>query len=448
MKRVIFSLIAAMLFAANVSAAVIITGTSFENEYPSGDGRYYHDVNDADHDMDNWAGVIVDSTQDSVDACDLGFDAYFYDVNDPAYIQTTAEYDYLGVTDYTPIYQESMADGNQAYQLQDADGKIQLTFDTVNVTGMDNVWVLLDLFVKATSWETAGEGTGFDAIDIKLQTDAGNVQIVDPNVDPDFSGLEGKWTTLTGVVPAGATQAALVASLTCNAASEAIWIDHVRFIVGATDGPNESTSWEDFILTTDLRGILDEYPTQGIDQSISNSEANTGSKSLKVGHEDVSGTPQAYLAWINDLQIGDVVTARFYAKNGVTDGNNIRIWGHWTDNNDMENYEGSAGGNAKYSGNDWTELIHSWTVTDANATGLAVEARVYLDNGDFGYVDDLTVWAPAHANITLPEASGYYCETRPEYDFNKDCKTDLTDFAMFALDWMSCTRYPSTECEE
>ena len=31
----------------------------------------------------------------------------------------------------------------------------------------------------------------------------------------------------------------------------------------------------------------------------------------------------------------------------------------------------------------------------------------------------------------------------PEYDFNGDCRTDLTDFAIFATDWLSCNVVPT-----
>lgn len=438
MKRTIILAVLVATVVAGHTIANIIAGTSFENELPN-TGKYTLTTS-ATQDMLNDTTSTVDSTISSTNAGDLGFDAYYYDTLGD---QGFTDGDYFGVADYYPG--TPYPDGIQGYQMTDPDGKVVLTFDTVDVSAYSVVRVRADVFV-GTNWEEN------DIISLIVETDDVNVVMIDMEGDDiDYSGLTGKWNTLWANIPTAATEATLVASLQSNSTDETLFFDTIQFIEGNLTDPNVSLSWEmaeGFFLADEKRGILDEYPEQSVAQGISQTEAYTGTQSLKIGHEDVSGTPQGYVAWINDLQVGDVVTAEFWAKSETSDSNGIRIWGHYTKNDDMDDYEGSAGGNNTYSGATWTKLRWSWLITDANATGLVVEARIYDDYPDVGYIDDITVWAPAHATITLPSATGYYCETNPEHDYNSDCKVDFRDFAEFALGWMNCNRYPSTACQE
>lgn len=133
-----------------------------------------------------------------------------------------------------------------------------------------------------------------------------------------------------------------------------------------------------------------------------------GDYSLCLTDQAASGTPQAYVAWINGLQDGDEVTAGFWCYD-VTPGDapSGRIWGHYTnDANDIQSYAASAGGNSEYgSGEGWDHLMQTWTF-DSNGgerSGLVIEARTYSNAGDIIWIDDLSVTAPAHATITLPE---------------------------------------------
>ncbi len=138
---------------------------------------------------------------------------------------------------------------------------------------------------------------------------------------------------------------------------------------------------------------------------ISTDEVHAGSHSLYIEENASSGTSQAYVAWIQGLQDGDEVTASFW-RYDVTPGASpsIRIWGHWNDDpNDVDGYDGSAGGNTDYGpGTGWDETSHTWTVEEGH-TGLVVEARIYTAPGDAGYIDDLTVTAPAGCTIITPD---------------------------------------------
>lgn len=129
---------------------------------------------------------------------------------------------------------------------------------------------------------------------------------------------------------------------------------------------------------------------------------NSGSGALLIEDVDssTSGTPQGYVAWIQNLVDGDSVTAGFWAyDDSFGTSPSVRIWGHYTDdNNDVDSYAGSASGNSTYSGSAavWEELTHNW-VFDSNGgsrNGLMVEVRFYDGSSaptGAAVIDDLRV---------------------------------------------------------
>ena len=121
-----------------------------------------------------------------------------------------------------------------------------------------------------------------------------------------------------------------------------------------------------------------------------------GSNVLEINEDPISGTPQAFVAWITGLTDGDVITGSFWGLgDGVTDSK-ARIWGHYTTaGGDIDAYDGSAGGDSSYSGADWTFLDHEWTFNGdgGNHDGLVIEARLYSYSGGSGsaWIDDIDV---------------------------------------------------------
>ena len=94
----------------------------------------------------------------------------------------------------------------------------------------------------------------------------------------------------------------------------------------------------------------------------------------------LSGTPNATAAWITGLSEGDTVTVSMWFR-GTEDGTGTskgRLWGHYTANDDIDAYDGSASGASGYAGADFTWELqeHTWTI-GADKTALAVEARIY-----------------------------------------------------------------------
>jgi hypothetical protein len=169
----------------------------------------------------------------------------------------------------------------------------------------------------------------------------------------------------------------------------------------------DSFGWEDGTSTA-----LGFFDSGNLTMENSGEQANGGTRSLKMTENPSSGTPQAYIWWVNGLVDGDQVTASFWVYD-TTVGTNPsgRIWGHYTsDPMDINSYSGSAGGNDTYSdGSGWSQLSWTWTfASDGDDTGLVVEARIYSGaDGDFIYIDDaeISVTAAGPVTITAPDGT-------------------------------------------
>jgi hypothetical protein len=135
---------------------------------------------------------------------------------------------------------------------------------------------------------------------------------------------------------------------------------------------------------------------------------NSGDRYLHVAEAPHTSTPQAYLAYIENLSEGDVVTASFFGYDITPDASpSLRIWAHYADNGDVTSYAGSAGGNEEYTdGTGWDDVAWSWEIP-ADKEALVIEARVYSTPStdetmrtDY-FIDDVMVTAPDTATITF-----------------------------------------------
>ena len=169
---------------------------------------------------------------------------------------------------------------------------------------------------------------------------------------------------------------------------------------GAVAQQTASYGWED--------GVGTVFGTYGNVGGVANvTDVVYAGNNALYGYEDpVADTPQLYVAWIYGIQVGDEITADFWAYDDTPSASpSARIWGHYTDA-DYTSYTGSAGGNSAYSdGTGWSNLSHTWTFTslDEDDLGLMVEVRMYsaADAVDY-WVDDVTVTAPEHCTIWFP----------------------------------------------
>ena len=143
----------------------------------------------------------------------------------------------------------------------------------------------------------------------------------------------------------------------------------------------------------------------------------TGSGMLEVMEDPHASTPQAFIAYIENLAEGDLVTASFYGWDSTPSASpSMRIWGHYADNGDVTSYTGSAGGNSTYTdgvlNGNWSQVEYTWTV-GAGYEALVIEARLYstpstgAQNSTY-WIDDLSVTAPDSSTITVvPEPTTF-----------------------------------------
>ena len=137
-----------------------------------------------------------------------------------------------------------------------------------------------------------------------------------------------------------------------------------------------------------------------------------GSRMLEIMEDPHDGTPQAYVAYIENLSEGDQVTVGFYGWDSTPDTSPaMRIWGHYALNGDVNSYDGSASGNGTYTTGPetgaWSYVDYTWTV-EAGKEALVIEARLYstpstsTTNSTTYWIDDLSVTAPDGATVTVP----------------------------------------------
>ena len=171
MKTVILTGLIAT-FAAGTASADLLYATSFEDVNDLG-GKYY-DTGDAatDHWLSNNAGEAAVNG--------LGFDAW-YGAFDPAGVGLT-DGDYVGVTDYASGAGGAFYDGNQAYQMSDIDGNMELHFNGYEGSAS---MVSLAIYIANTGYEAADNfsihwgadpinGTLYSLVDTELEDAAGS----------------------------------------------------------------------------------------------------------------------------------------------------------------------------------------------------------------------------------------------------------------------------------
>ena len=137
-----------------------------------------------------------------------------------------------------------------------------------------------------------------------------------------------------------------------------------------------------------------------------------GSAMLQMTESPHSGTPQGFIAFVENLADGDVVTASFWGWDQTPGASpSLRIWAHYALSGDVTGYEGSAGGNDSYTdGTGWSQLAWTWTFDSDGDTrdALVIEARLYstpstADPASTDYwIDDLQVVAPDTATVSFP----------------------------------------------
>lgn len=181
-----------------------------------------------------------------------------------------------------------------------------------------------------------------------------------------------------------------------------------------------SYSWED-------GGTIFGYYNSGsgeITATNSTAQAYSGGSSLELVEDPTGGTPQIWVGFITGLTDGDTVSANFWVYDDG--GSKVRIWGGYNGNGDIDQYEGSAGGNNSYSSDGgWSQLSHEWTFDSdgGERDSLMIQVRMYSDSSSTPiYIDDLGIttssdtavinFAPAPGALALLGLAGIVSRRR------------------------------------
>ena len=217
-------------------SASVLEFTSFEEP---GTGDRYTDPNTSSHALANITG-LADVVYDGAGS-ELGFSAFFTSTGSA---DGLSDGDFVGVTSFTGDV-GSYTDGTQGYQLNDIDGILTVTLDTVDLSGQSTVTLCADMFVNPTGWETA------DRIRLWVNNGSNDIDLINTNGsdidDLTIDGLpiEDSWHTLS-VNLDGAANATFNFELESNAAAESLYIDNVRFTSGGSTATGEVTQVEFF----------------------------------------------------------------------------------------------------------------------------------------------------------------------------------------------------------
>jgi hypothetical protein len=216
--------------AAGAQAGVVFAGTSFENAFA---GAQYVDLGDAsvDHDLVNNAGQSdVNFLNDGVE---IGYNSQYFNTRDDVGL---TDGDFVGATNFTGTV-GAFTDGVQGFQMQDADGLMRTSFDTVMNPGalfnsrVETEWsVCIDFFIQSTGWEAD------DRIRIWVESTGVEMDILNTmGADIDDLDIEDRWITaeldLTGF-----DDATLHVELDSNSGSESLYLDNIAFKAVPTPG--------------------------------------------------------------------------------------------------------------------------------------------------------------------------------------------------------------------
>lgn len=116
-------------------------------------------------------------------------------------------------------------DGTHAFHIEDPDGAIKITFDTVNVpAGQSDSGVSFQYFLRTTSWETRD---GIKAY-VNITRDSGNETIQMLNkLDDDAEDIEGVWNTANTGFLKDVRSYQLVIEMQSGHDTEDIYIDNI-----------------------------------------------------------------------------------------------------------------------------------------------------------------------------------------------------------------------------
>ena len=105
----------------------------------------------------------------------------------------------------------------------------------------------------------------------------------------------------------------------------------------------------------------------------------------------------------------------------------------------------------------WTEILnnepiirddawHEFSYDLSSLTAIEGQPSVQLRVSDLDRADENGDFKFDNLELTGVPESG--CTAYPEMDFNRDCKVDFKDLAIFLQSWLECNRVPESACWE
>ena len=153
-----------------------------------------------------------------------------------------------------------------------------------------------------------------------------------------------------------------------------------------------STGWED----TSADAVFGTFGNVG-SYGYSSNPVYDGNHSLHLTESPVSGTPNAVVAWVSGLNVGDTITATIWflgmnIDKSASSASKGRIWGGYYDTTDTSTYDSSAGGPSGFAGSSgWESMTHTWT-SDGTTDTFGLQVRIYsYGSNDQIWADNLEI---------------------------------------------------------
>ncbi|MDG1063008.1 MAG: T9SS type A sorting domain-containing protein [Flavobacteriaceae bacterium] len=204
-----------------------IISTSFEG-IPCPNALYFDPMDPATpHPLDNQNEQPILNWPETNQ--ELGFNAY-YSPYDQASVGLS-DGDSVGITDRTTIV-GGFSEGTQGYEISDCDGNYTLEFTPIDLQGVDQASIAIDVFIAPTGYE--GDGVANSAqsdrlhIYVKDLEQQGQIDLLNTTGnDINDLNIEGRWLNLTADI-SRFNRVQLIVTARNNTAAEAFYLDRVE----------------------------------------------------------------------------------------------------------------------------------------------------------------------------------------------------------------------------
>ncbi len=152
-----------------------------------------------------------------------------------------------------------------------------------------------------------------------------------------------------------------------------------------------TTGWED----ASADAVFGTFGNVG-SYGYSSNPVYDGNYSLYLTESPVNGTPNAVVAWVSGLDVGDTITAKIWflgmnIDKSASSASKGRIWGGYYDSTDTTTFS-SAGGASGFAGaSGWESMTHTWTF-DGTTDTFGLQVRIYsYGSNDQIWADNLEI---------------------------------------------------------